>query len=271
MAHELDRWRVEPGTRPDLDGIDTRSTDGAPGDKTTTKLVTKGLVAELSEGQNRLWAEGRQSLLLVLQALDAGGKDGTIRQVFTGVNPQGVRVVSFKVPSTLERSHDFLWRVHQQVPATGEIGIFNRSHYEDVLVARVDQLVPEKVWRRRYRAIRNFEETLAEEGTAIVKVYLHISPEEQRERLQARLTDPQKRWKFSRSDLEVRSKWDAYREAYLDAIEETSTDHAPWFVVPADRKWYRDWSVMQILLATIERLDPKLPEEEPGLDDIVVT
>lgn len=270
MTDELDRWLVEPGTRPDLDGIDTRSTDGAPGDKVTTKLVTKGLVAELAEGQNRLWAEGRRSILLVLQALDAGGKDGTIRKVFTGVNPQGVRVASFKVPSTLERSHDFLWRVHREVPRTGEIGIFNRSHYEDVLVARVDDLVPEDVWRRRYRAIRGFEETLADAGTSVVKVYLHISPEEQRERLQTRLDDPQKRWKFAKSDLDVRTKWDAYREAYLDAIEETSTSHAPWYVVPADRKWYRDWSVMRILLATIARLDPQFPEEEPGLDDIVV-
>lgn len=271
MAHELDRWRVKPGKRPDLDGIDTRSTDGAPGDKETTKLVTKGLVAELAEGQNRLWAEGERSVLLVLQALDAGGKDGTIRKVFSGVNPQGVRVASFKVPSTKERSHDFLWRIHAQVPARGEIGIFNRSHYEDVLVARVDELVPEKVWRKRYKAIRDFEEMLVDSGTTVLKIYLHISPDEQKERFQDRLDDPQKRWKFSAGDLKVRENWGAYREAYLDAIEETSTEEAPWFVVPADRKWYRDWTVMQILLGTFDRLDPQFPEEEPGLDGLVIS
>jgi len=271
MAYEHERWRVEPGTRPDLDGTDARGTGGAPGDKEATVEVSRGLVAELSEHQNRLWAEQRRSLLVVLQALDAGGKDGTIRKVFTGVNPQGVRVTSFKEPSSEELRHDFLWRVHRQVPARGEIAIFNRSHYEDVLVARVEGLVPKATWRHRYARIREFEELLAGEGTQLVKLYLHISKDEQRERFQARLDDPSKRWKFSAGDLRVRERWDDYRAAYLDAIEETGTHDAPWYVVPADRKWYRDWAVLQILLHHLHRMDPQYPAEEEGLDRVVIT
>jgi PPK2 family polyphosphate:nucleotide phosphotransferase len=228
-------------------------------------------VEQLAELQNRLWAERRRSLLVVLQALDAGGKDGTIRKVFTGVNPQGVRVTSFKAPTTEELEHDFLWRVHRAAPGAGEIGVFNRSHYEDVLVARVDGLVPEAVWRPRYRAIRDFEAHLHESGTTVVKLFLHISKEEQAERFRARLDDPTKRWKFSVGDLAVRENWDRYQEAYTEALGETSTDACPWFVVPADRKWYRDWVVLQILLETLRGLDPQVPPEEPGLDRIVIT
>jgi PPK2 family polyphosphate:nucleotide phosphotransferase len=270
-ADLLETWRVPPGERPDLDRIDTRSREGAPGDKAETQEASRELVDRLADVQARLWAEHRRSVLVVLQALDAGGKDGTIRKVFTGVNPQGVRVWSFKAPSHLELDHDFLWRIHERVPAAGEITVFNRSHYEDVLVVRVDELVPETVWRPRYRAIRDFEQHLTDAGTTVVKLFLHISKEEQAERFRARLDKPDKRWKFSRGDLVVREKWDAYREAYCDAIGETSTDACPWYVVPADHKWYRDWSVLQILVATLEGLDPRYPPEEEGLDEIEVT
>lgn len=270
MAPEHRRWLVEPGTRPRLDRIDTRSTAGAPGDKAATIEATAALVTELAELQVRLWAEHRRSLLLVLQAMDAGGKDGTIRKVFTGVNPQGVRVASFKAPSEEELAHDFLWRIHRQVPGAGEIGVFNRSHYEDVLIARVNELVPEAVWRERYGAIRHFEDLLTASGTTVVKIFLHISKDEQAERFQARLDDPTKRWKFAQADLDVREHWDDYQVAYADALGETSTAAAPWFTVPADRKWYRDWCVLKILIEALEELDPQYPPEEPGLADLVV-
>jgi PPK2 family polyphosphate:nucleotide phosphotransferase len=264
------RWRVAPGTRFELAAIDPASDAGAPGDKAEVEGVIPSLVAELGDSQNRLWAEGRRSLLVVLQAMDAGGKDGTIRKVFTGVNPQGVRVWSFKAPTPEEMAHDFLWRVHRRTPAAGEIALFNRSHYEDVLVVRVAELVPESVWRPRYEQIRAFESTLAAAGTTVVKVFLHISKDEQAERFRDRLAEPSKRWKFAAGDLEVRRHWDDYQAAYQEAIAETSTEVAPWYVVPADRKWYRNWAVLQILLATMAELDPQFPPDEPGLDGIVV-
>ncbi len=270
MTNTRKLWQVDAGTRPNLAEIDARSHRDAPGDKEATRQVTEAMVEELAELQNRLWADHRHSLLLVLQALDAGGKDGTIRRVFTGVNPQGVRVASFKAPSSKELSHDFLWRIHRQVPARGEIGVFNRSHYEDVLIVRVDELVEKAVWRKRYGAIRDFEEQLTDSGTTIVKVFLHISKAEQAERFRARLDEPDKRWKFSKADLDVREKWDDYQDAYADAIGETSTDDCPWFVVPADRKWYRDWAVLTILLETLREMDPQYPTEEAGLDDIII-
>ncbi|HRA35411.1 MAG TPA: polyphosphate kinase 2 family protein [Acidimicrobiales bacterium] len=270
MADERHRWVVGPGSRPDLDGIDPDGTPGAPGSKAELETTTEELVFTLADLQNRLWAESRRSVLLVLQALDAGGKDGTIRKVFTGVNPQGVRVTSFKAPTPDELAHDFLWRIHARTPAAGEIGVFNRSHYEDVLVVRVEDLVAEPVWRARYAAIRHFEDQLAASGTTIVKVYLHISAEEQARRFRSRLTEPAKRWKFSSGDLEVRAKWDQYREAYLDAIEETSTKAAPWYVVPADQKKYRNWAVLQILVATLQDMDPQFPEPSEDLDGIVI-
>ena len=270
MTDHRHRWRIEPGHRPKLDHVDTRSTDGAPGDKDATKARCEELLAELSELQLRLWAEHERSLLLVLQAMDAGGKDGTIRKVFTGVNPQGVRVASFKAPSSIELEHDFLWRIHAEAPGHGEIGVFNRSHYEDVLIVRVNDLVPEGVWRARYGHIRAFEQNLSAAGTTVVKVFLHISKDEQKERFQARLDDPTKRWKFAKADLEVREHWDAYQEAFADAISETTTEVQPWFVVPADRKWYRDWVVLEILVATLKEMDPQYPAEEAGLSDIEI-
>ncbi|HEX2575344.1 MAG TPA: PPK2 family polyphosphate kinase [Aquihabitans sp.] len=270
MATTHRHWRIAPSTRLRLEDIDPRDATGAPGDKDETKVATAPLVEELAELQTRLWAEHRRSVLLVLQAMDAGGKDGTVRKVFTGVNPQGVRVTSFKQPSTEELEHDFLWRVHREVPGAGQIGVFNRSHYEDVLVVRVEELVPEPVWRRRYESIRTFEDHLAASGTEVVKVFLHISKEEQAERFRARLDQPDKRWKFSTGDLVVRAKWDRYQQAYADAISETSTKRCPWYVVPADRKWYRDWAVLQILLGTLRHMDPQYPPEEPGLADLVI-
>ncbi len=264
------RWRVAPGSKLRLADIDTRSTAGAPGNKGTTTRVADGLVAQLGELQTRLWAEGRRSLLMVLQAMDAGGKDGTIRKVFTGVNPQGVRVASFKAPSSEELAHDFLWRIHKQAPAAGFVSVFNRSHYEDVLIVRVNELVPKEVWKARYRQIREFESTLAAAGTTVVKFYLHISKEEQAARLQERLDDPAKHWKFAAADLDVREHWDDYRAAYEDAISETSTDDSPWYVIPADRKWYRNWAVLEVLLATMGHLDPQFPPEEDGLEDLKI-
>jgi PPK2 family polyphosphate:nucleotide phosphotransferase len=264
------RWQVEPGTDLHLGKIDARSTDGAPGDKAATEPVVEKLYGRLAELQERLYAEDGQSLLVVLQAIDAGGKDGTIKHVFRGFNPAGCRVVSFKVPSEEERSHDFLWRVHAKTPAKGEVVVFNRSHYEDVLVVRVHDLVPEEVWRPRYDLINDFEANLAANGTRIVKLYLHISKEEQAERFQARLDDPTKRWKFRRGDLEERARWDDYVAAFEEAISRTSTDAAPWYVVPADRKWYRNWVVSRILVETLEDMDPQYPPAE-DLTGVVIT
>jgi len=259
------KLRVTAGDRAALGRNRPSSTPGAPGDRDATEAAIPPLDEELSELQTRLWAEGRRSLLVVLQALDAGGKDGTIRHAFQGLNPQGTRVTAFKAPTPEELAHDFLWRVHQATPAAGEVGIFNRSHYEDVLVVRVHQLVPTKVWRARYGLIKGFEEALHEGGTTIVKLFLHISKEEQRRRFEERLTRPDKRWKFNRGDLEERAHWDDYQEAYAEALARTSTEAAAWYVVPADHKWYRNWAVTSILVETLRELDPRYPEVE-GID-----
>lgn len=265
MSHSS-RWRVAPDEKLHLDRIDAKSTEGAPGDKEATKLVTAELNERLSALQERLWAEGQRSVLVVLQAMDAGGKDGTVKHVFTGVNPAGVHVTSFKAPNEEERAHDFLWRIHKATPSRGTIGIFNRSHYEDVLIVRVNELVPEAVWRPRFETIRAFEQGLVTDGTTIVKLFLHISPEEQAARFQARLDDPTKHWKFAAADLEVRERWDDYQVAFTEALEKTATEDAPWYVIPADRKWYRNWAVSTILVEALERLDPQYPPPEEGLD-----
>ncbi len=265
-----DRWRVAPRAKLDLAQIDTRSTAGAPGDKAATKDACAVLRARLIDLQARLYAEHTRSLLVVLQAMDAGGKDGTVRTVFSGVNPQGVDVANFKAPSEVEQAHDFLWRIHAEAPSQGHIMVFNRSHYEDVLVARVKDLVPESVWRARYPRIRAFEEILHAEGTEIVKLFLHISKQEQRTRLQERVDEPDKRWKFDPADLSERLLWEDYASAYHDAIVETTTTHAPWYVVPADRNWYRDWVVLTILVETLERMDPQYPPAPEGVEGLVV-
>ncbi|MEO7555629.1 MAG: polyphosphate kinase 2 family protein [Acidimicrobiales bacterium] len=265
------RWRVKPGNPARLARIDPASRLGAPDGRKATDAATAVLGSRLAELHDPFWAERKHALLLVLQAMDTGGKDGTIKHVLSGINSQGVRVASFKAPSENERDHDFLWRVHSQTPARGEIGVFNRSHYEDVLIVRVHDLVPEKQWRARYDQINAFEELLVASGTTIVKCFLHISKEEQARRLQARLDDPDKGWKFNKDDLLERAHWDEYQEAYEEAITRTSTAHAPWHVIPANHKHYRNFVVSQLLVDALESLNPKYPPPDPDLDGVVVT
>lgn len=267
----MKRYRVEPGSQVDLAKIGPGSTEAFQGGKEEAEKVFPKLNARLEEMQELLWAEHRHKVLVVLQGMDTSGKDGTIRRVFDGVNPTGVRVASFKAPSPEELDHDFLWRVHPKVPGCGEMVIFNRSHYEDVLVVRVHHLAPEAVWRKRYDQINGFERLLAETGTTILKFFLHISRDEQKERLEARIDDPAKRWKFRKGDLKDRERWDDYTKAYEEALSRTSTEHAPWYVVPADRKWYRDLVVATVLTETLEGLGMKQPEPVEDLSGVVIS
>ncbi len=255
---DAERWRVSPGAKLDLTAVDPGSTDGMPSKDKAAKLLPE-LHDRLRDLQERLFAEHKRSLLVVLQAIDAGGKDGTIKHLFCGLNPAGAGVVSFRAPSEDELAHDFLWRIHARTPGKGEVVVFNRSHYEDVLVVRVHELVPEKVWRPRYGLINQFEANLAAAGTTIVKVFLHISKEEQAQRFRDRIEDPTKCWKFRVGDLDDRARWDDYRQAFEEAIARTSTEPAPWYVVPADHKWYRNWAVSRIVIETLEAMDPKYP------------
>jgi PPK2 family polyphosphate:nucleotide phosphotransferase len=263
----LEHLTVKPGEAANLAGRDPGDTLGLPGKPEANERL-EVLLDELSQYQTRLWAEDRRSLLLILQGLDASGKDGAIRKVFTGVNPQGCRVVSFGVPTETELEHDFLWRIHANCPARGEIGIFNRSQYEDVVTVGVMELAPEHVWRPRIEHIREFERTLMDEGTTIVKCYLHISKEEQKQRLEARLANPEKRWKFNPRDLETRRRWDRFVAAYEDALTATSTELAPWYVIPADRKWVRNVAIAHVLVETLRRLDPQFPE--PQFEELAI-
>jgi PPK2 family polyphosphate:nucleotide phosphotransferase len=265
-----DLLRVAPGSTPAIAAVDAGATPGFDGDKTAARDRLKALRSELAAFQERLWAEQRQSLLVVLQALDAGGKDGLIRKVVTAFNPQGTRVTGFGVPSAEELRHDYLWRVHAATPGRGRIGVFNRSHYEDVLVVRVNELVPEAVWSRRYDQINAFEAHLAANGTRIVKFYLHISRDEQRQRFEKRLANPEKNWKWSSGDLDTRAKWGDFIAAYVDALARCSTEAAPWFVVPADHKWYRDLAVAEVLFETASEMDPQWPAAGEDLSGIVV-
>lgn len=228
------------------------------------------LNAELEVLQELLFAEHKHKILVVLQGMDTAGKDGVIRKVFEGVNPQGVKVASFKVPTSEELDRDYLWRVHKQVPGKGELVIFNRSHYEDVLVVRVHGLVPEEVWSKRYDQINEFERLLAQEGTTILKFFLHISKDEQKERLQARLDDPQKHWKFNVGDLKERALWKDYQNAYEDVLSKTSTAWAPWLIVPANRKWYRDLVISQVLVDTLKDLKMEYPIPKEDLSSVVI-
>jgi PPK2 family polyphosphate:nucleotide phosphotransferase len=264
-----DALRVRPGERVDLSKVDPSATHGHTKEAADDELAA-GLL-RLTHLQDRLWAEGRRKVLVVLQGIDAAGKDGTMRHVMTAFNPQGCPVTSFKVPSAEDLAHDFLWRVHRRVPGNGEIGVFNRSHYEDVLVVRVHDLVPERVWSRRYDHINAFERNLVDSGTTILKFFLYIDKDEQRERFGARLDDPEKRWKFRLGDLEERTHWDAYIAAYEDVLERCSTDDAPWYVIPSNRKWFRNLAVTDILGDTLEAMDPRYPEPEENLDAVVVT
>jgi PPK2 family polyphosphate:nucleotide phosphotransferase len=239
-------------------------------DKTDGRTRVLELQARLDELHNRLWAESQRSVVLVLQGMDAAGKDGTIRRVITGLNPQGCAVTNFKVPTDVALAHDYLWRVHNSMPARGILGVFNRSHYEDVVAARISGVVDKKQCEQRFHHIREFERMLCDEGTTMVKVFLHISKEEQRVRLQARIDDPEKNWKFHRADLDVRARWGEYQQCYEEAITATSTDWAPWYVVPADHKSVRDVAVAELLVDVFERLDPEIPDPEPGLEGVIV-
>jgi PPK2 family polyphosphate:nucleotide phosphotransferase len=264
--------RVPPGSV-DLAAIDPRSTPGLPdsaevraGPKQWSRDQVAAVGAHLDGLQERLFAAGkagsRDRLLLLLQAMDCGGKDGTIRHVVGTMNPQGLRITAFGKPSEEEREHDFLWRIRRALPGAGLIGVFNRSHYEDVLVVRVHNLVPPEVWSARYDQINQFEAELAADGLRLVKVMLHISPEEQKKRLISRLEDPTKWWKHNPGDLDERKLWGDYQAAYTDALSRCATDAAPWYVVPADRKWYRNWAVAHLLWETLEEMDPKYPEPD---------
>ncbi len=261
-----DLLRVLPGSTVDLSSYDTRSTVGYEGSgKKEAKRLRRAMGEELSDLQERLFADGRSfperatSVLVVLQGMDTSGKGGTVSHVFSLMNPAGIEHTAFKVPTPEERKHDFLWRITNALPGQGMIGIFDRSHYEDVLVVRVENLAPEDVWSARYDQINEWEMNVAGSGTRIIKCFLHISPEKQKSRLAARLVDPSKYWKYNPGDIDVRAKWDEYREAYEVALSKCSTDVAPWYVIPADRKWYRNWAVATLLHEALLSIDPTWP------------
>jgi PPK2 family polyphosphate:nucleotide phosphotransferase len=263
--HGYPRYRIEPGERASLAAIDPDETEHYRKKKEVVKELEKQR-RRIQGLQARLYAENERGLLIVLQAMDTGGKDGTIKHVFSGVNPQGCRVSSFKTPSAEEANHDFLWRYHKSAPARGRIGIFNRSHYEDVLVVRVKDLVPDAVWRERYHQINDFERNLSNDGITVLKFFLHISKDEQKRRLQSRLENPDKRWKFSSADIKERAFWDDYQTAFEDALTNCSTEHAPWYVVPANKKWYRNLVVARTIADTLTAIGPQFPPAEEGLE-----
>jgi PPK2 family polyphosphate:nucleotide phosphotransferase len=260
---------VPPGQRVTLSEVDPNATHGVSS-KPEARRQLKRRLERLNELQYLLYADGTRAVLVVLQAIDAGGKDGTIRNVMSGLNPAGCVVTSFKVPSGEERSHDFLWRIHKAVPPLGSVGVFNRSHYEDVLAARVHKLVPRAAWKSRYRQINEFERMLSQNGVAILKFFLHIDKEEQARRLRARLEDPTRNWKFSEGDLAERALWKDYMAAFEDAINECNTPWAPWHLVPANKKWYRDWAVAGALVDLMESLPLRYPKPAANLKKIVI-
>lgn len=267
MSHAA--YRIKAGSTLRLDRIDP--SDSGPfkkneRGKARANAKTATLIDRLRVLQERLYANGERALLIVLQGMDTSGKDGTIKHVMSGINPQGCRVASFKTPSSRERAYDFLWRIHREVPAKGHIGIFNRSHYEDVLITRVHGIISAKEAARRFGQIREFEELLTENGTAVVKFYLHISKDEQKERLEARIQDPDKRWKFNAGDLEERKLWDQYMTAFEDVIASTSTAKAPWYVIPANRKWFRNYLVASIVTETLEAMKLRRPAASSDVD-----
>jgi len=266
----MDHWkkyRIEPGKIVDLETFDASA---GPGDLDRKDAEQKfaSLREKLRDLQHLMYAEGKNSLLIVLQGRDAAGKDGTIRRVFGPMNPQGCRVTSFKVPSKEEAAHDFLWRCHKAVPRRGQVAIFNRSHYEDVLVVRVHDLVPRSVWSKRYDHINAFERLLADNGTLILKFYLHIDREEQLERFGKRIDNPKKNWKISNADYSERPHWESYTDAFEDALSKCSTEHAPWFVIPANRKWFRNLVIAEIVADAMEGLQMRYPEPTVDMDEI---
>lgn len=267
MSKLIDNFRIKPGAKVDLSSIDPAFTGKLKSKQEADHRLEKN-IARLNKLQYRLAAENRCALLIILQAMDAGGKDGTIRHVMTGLNPQGCHVTSFKVPAGEDARHDFLWRIHRAAPGFGEIGIFNRSQYEDVLVVRVHDLVPKAVWSARYEQINDFEKTLSGNRTRILKFFLHISSKEQKDRLEARVNDPEKRWKISEADLAERKYWNDYMRAYEDVLRNCSTKDAPWFVIPSDHKWFRNLAVSEIIADTLEDMDPKLPKASIDLSKV---
>lgn len=266
----MKRYFFKPGSKINLAEWDPNDTAEFDGDKSAGKVALEKLNKELEPLQELLYAEQKHKVLVILQGMDTSGKDGVIRHVFEGVNPQGVWVASFKAPTPIELAHDYLWRVHQQTPGHGEMVIFNRSHYEDILIVRVHGLVSKSVWSKRYRQINEFERMLAEEGTLILKFYLHIDLDEQKQRLQARLDDPKKQWKFNVGDLKERKLWDEYTQAYEEALTRTNTSWAPWVIVPANRKWYRNLVICTILVKALQSLKMKLPEFEGDPKSITI-
>ena len=263
----IERFLVKAKKPLKLSSFDPDDT-GKHDDKDAASEELEKLSRKLRELQYALYAEGRRSLLICLQALDGAGKDGTINHVFGAMNPQGTRVHGFKVPSAEEARHDFLWRAHAHTPGRGEVAIFNRSHYEDVLVVRVHELVPKAVWSKRYELINDFEKLLIDNGTHILKFYLHISPEEQLKRFKKRLDDPNRQWKISESDYSERKLWPAYVEAYEEALSKTSTERAPWFVIPSNHKWFRNLAVSRIVVDTLSALDMKTPTPSVDIEEI---
>jgi PPK2 family polyphosphate:nucleotide phosphotransferase len=262
-------YLVKPGSKFRLGDADSGE-KGDFKDKEAGEAATAKNLEKLHELQELLYAEAKHAVLVVIQAMDTGGKDGAIESVFRGVNPQGCNVTSFKVPTPLEKAHDFMWRYHLATPPKGIIGIFNRSHYESVLVERVHEYAPEKVWKGRYDHINAWEAMLADEGVTVLKFYLHISKDEQKKRLESRLAEKQKHWKFNPGDLDERKFWNEYQDAYQDALAKCSTEAGPWYCVPADRKWFRNWVISDVLVRTLESLDMKYPAAAPGLDKVVV-
>jgi PPK2 family polyphosphate:nucleotide phosphotransferase len=263
---DIDHFKVQPGKSVKLKDWDPENTIGADKEKAREALARN--VEELSELQYLLYAENSRALLVILQGMDTSGKDGVIRDVFSRLNPQGCKVTSFKAPSAEELDHDFLWRVYQVLPAKGDIGVFNRSHYEDVLIVRVHSLISKDIWAARYDQINAFEKLIHQNGITILKFFLHISKDEQKERLKSRLENPQKNWKLSRTDFEERKLWNDYMKAYEDALEKCSTAAAPWYIIPANKKWYRNWLVSEILLSTLRNLKMKWPKSSLNLSKI---
>jgi len=259
--------RLKAGKSVKLKSIETKQT-GPFEDKADAQQFTAETNDKIRELQYRLYVEQKQSLLIVLQAPDAAGKDGLIRKVLGQMNPQGCRTYPFKVPSKEDLAHDFLWRIHKCTPGKGKVSVFNRSHYEDVLVVRVKDIVPKQVWKERYELINDFEKNLIAAGTRILKFYLHISPQEQLARFRKRLDHPEKHWKLNLADYSARERWDDYRKAYEDAIAKCNTQESPWHVIPADNKWYRDASVAGIVNETLLQMDPQMPKVEVDLDEI---
>ena len=263
----LKKFCVDPGSKVDLAKVDAGFKDKHESHEHALPEI-ESYAQKLHDQQYLMYAEGKRSLLICLQGRDAAGKDGTINHVLGAMNPQGCTVTGFKVPSKEEAAHDFLWRYHQHTPGKGQVAIFNRSHYEDVLVVRVHDLVPKKVWSQRYEQINAFERMLADNGTHILKFYLHIDPDEQLERFKQRILDPARHWKISDGDYAERPYWDAYTEAFEDALNKTSTEHAPWFVIPSNHKWFRNLAISRIVAETLESLDMQFPEPTVDIEAI---